>query len=368
MYCPEEFSSSEDAVKELLKSIESGQPATLRSAKVKLTARCNLRCYMCGYWKSKEKDRIDSERALSLVDELIKLKCRKVHFSGGEVLLRRDAPEIFTRAAEGGMRVNITTNATLIDKGLAKELARSGIRSVALSIDSAKAKIHDRMRGQKGAWNKSIKGIRLLHAARLRWNKKLKLRINTVVTRHNYKELSMLPQLLEDISPNQILLIPVDEKNNLRIGLNKTMIKEFNEKIAPDLATQGLEMGFFKSSADAYPFGRSAEEVSEASKGKYACGYFAKHLCWVPWLHTFVSADGSVYLCCMSRNRIEPIGNIVDEPLDEIFQGAEYAKRRAAMLKSRLTICHKCDNFMRENMLISKVPRLLEYERACQED
>ena len=317
---------------------------------------------MCGYWKSKEQDRIDTERALALVDELVKLQCRKVHFSGGEVLLRKDGPQIFRRATEGGMRVNITTNATLINKALAKELAHSGIRSIALSIDSADAKIHDRMRGQKGAWQKSVRGLRLLHAARSKWNKKLKLRINTVVTRHNYKELLKMGSLLEDVSPDQLLLIPVDEKNNLRIGLNKKMIKDFNQQIAPELAAMGLDRGFFKSSADAYPFGRSLAEVAEASKGKYACGYFEEHLCWVPWLHTFVSADGSVYLCCMSRNRIEPIGNIVDTPLDKLYVSEEYAKRREEMLASRLEICHKCDNFMRENETISKVPKLAEFE------
>ncbi len=362
MYCVEEFSQDKDLVSSLFASLLSGAPPTLRSAKVKLTARCNLRCYMCGYWKSKEEDRISTERALQLVKELQALQCRKVHFSGGEILLRSDAPEILTAAAET-MRVNITTNATLISKEVAKKLARSGIRSVALSVDSAQPKIHDRMRGQKGAWRRTLKGIHNLHAARLRWHPKMKLRINTVVTRHNFRQLEELPDLLADIKPNQLLLIPVDEKNNLRIGLNRSMIKEYNANIAPELASRGLDMGFFKSSADAYPFGRHLEEIELAAKGKYACGYFEKHLCWVPWLHTFVSADGSVYLCCMSRNRIDPIGNINDGKLNDIFHSAAYKAKREEMLKSRLDICRKCDNFMRENMEISKVPAVAEFEK-----
>ncbi len=41
---------------------------------------------------------------------------RKVHFSGGEVLLRPDLETIIRQAVDLGLQVNITTNGTLLEK------------------------------------------------------------------------------------------------------------------------------------------------------------------------------------------------------------------------------------------------------------
>jgi len=350
VYCVDELSKQD--LEELL---STHRPATLRTAKLKLTARCNLRCYMCKYWKGKEKDRIDPERALSLLDELHALKCRKIHISGGEILIRPDAEQIFARATELGMRVNITTNGTLIDKDKARAIARAGVRSVTISIDSPDEKLHDKIRGHKGAWRLTIKGLNLLNQARKRWNNKLKIRVNTVITRHNWRQLSSLPALLKQGEVDRLLLIPVDEKANRKLGLSKKMIRSYNEEIAPEFAVAALEGGFFESSVEAYPFGTDSAAIELAAEGQYARGYYRDNLCWVPWLHIFVSANGLVYLCCMTRNRMEPLGDVTTERLDDIFRGEAYRAMRQRMAKKRLPTCELCDNFLDENEQIRRI-------------
>ena len=75
----------------LRRSVADGAPpAYLRSVKIKLTARCNLRCQMCRYGKNLDLPELPTERWLGIIDELAELGCRKLHLSGGEVMVRRD--------------------------------------------------------------------------------------------------------------------------------------------------------------------------------------------------------------------------------------------------------------------------------------
>lgn len=364
MHHPEEFGDDPELAAALAAAVAGEAPPPLRTAKLKLTARCNLRCRMCSYWKGREPDCIDTARALRLVDELAARGCRKLHVSGGELLTRPDAEEILAAATAAGLRVNVTTNGTLLTKERARALARAGIRSVAVSVDAADPSLHDYMRGVKGAWKRTMAGLERLHAARERWNDRMRLRINAVVTRHTWEDLPRLPDVLAPLKPDQLLLIPVDEKNDRRLGLNRRQIREFNLRVAPGLAARGLDEGFFADSSEAYPFGRDRDETALAAEGSYARGWYDEHLCWVPWLHTFISADGRVYLCCMTRNRIEPLGDVTTSSLAAILDGPLYAAMRGRMRRRRLVTCRRCDNFARENRLISQAPALRELEEA----
>ena len=91
-------------------------PPLLRDAKIKLTSRCNLRCVMCKYWQTTTEDALPGERWKQVFAELAGLGCRKVHFSGGEIFLRRDVLDLAEAAVGLGMKVNLTTNGTLIDR------------------------------------------------------------------------------------------------------------------------------------------------------------------------------------------------------------------------------------------------------------
>jgi radical SAM protein with 4Fe4S-binding SPASM domain len=52
------------------------------------------------------------------------------------------------------------TSGVLIDEKVARELKSSGIRRVAISIDSADPAVHDAFRGVPGAWERAVQGIR----------------------------------------------------------------------------------------------------------------------------------------------------------------------------------------------------------------
>ena len=82
-----------------------------------------------------------------MLDDLAALGCRKVHYTGGELFLRKDAVQLVEAAAERGMRTNLTTNGTALDKPRLKALLKVPVRSVTLSLDSPVNHVHDRIRG-----------------------------------------------------------------------------------------------------------------------------------------------------------------------------------------------------------------------------
>jgi radical SAM protein with 4Fe4S-binding SPASM domain len=112
-------------------------------------------------------------------------------FSGGEPLLRKDLFELASMAREQGMRVALSTNGTLITKAVARKLKGVGFAEVGISLDGI-GESNDRFRGQDGAYQATLKGIRNCIALGLRVSLRL------TMTRFNYKEIPAIFRLTEE--------------------------------------------------------------------------------------------------------------------------------------------------------------------------
>ena len=354
MYNLEEFVTSEEEFTSFRKALSHGEgiPA-LRCAKIKVTPRCNLHCVMCKYWRTSGLEELSTDAIMALLKSLKHMGCRKIHFSGGELLMRGDIFDILNAAAEKGFKVNFTTNGTLINRKLARKIIRAGINSISLSLDAPDAHLHDRIRGTRGAFNRTIRAIRLLGEARS--ERKTKIRINTVIQKKNYTLIPGIMELAGSLGAKDVRLMPVDGKGASRWNLSKTEIKNYNEKIAPETARIRQKYGFPADERSLYPFGREKDDLNLSRNSLYALGFYQKNLCYAPWLHTFIAWDGNVYLCCMSRGATEPLGNVYREPLEAIFRGERYSAQRRQFLEKRLPICDYCDDFIRENTFLRDI-------------
>jgi MoaA/NifB/PqqE/SkfB family radical SAM enzyme len=321
-------------------------PPLLRCAKIKITSRCNLRCVMCKYWQTESEDTLTSERWRAVFGELAELGCRKLHFSGGEVFLRPDFLDLVESAAGAGMRVNMTTNGTLVSREAVKRMADIGVNSVSISLDGPTASAHNEVRGRDYAWKRSVRAVRWLR----RDAPKTKVRINFVVMRGNYERLPEMVRLAGELGVRELIPMPVDEKGESRNRLSKTQIRHYNQEVAPRVAELRARYGFSVEPAYVYPFGVTEEEVRLSSKGLYARGFFERRACLVPWMHAFFAWNGETYLCCMTNGRMESLGNVGTQSVREVFHGAGFRKIREDFLAGRhLSSCHRCDLFLAEN-------------------
>ncbi|NTW00793.1 MAG: radical SAM protein [Oscillochloris sp.] len=331
--------------------------------KIKLIFGCNLRCTMCGHWRTHRPAPLSVARLHTLIDELADLGCRKIHFSGGEPLLRPQVPELIAHASGRGLRVTLTTNGTLVDKALARQLVEAGLRGVNLSLDSPLRKIHDRVRGIKGAWKATTHAAeRFVGAAA---HGKLTLRLNTVVSRANYFSLTTLPDLANSLGATSINLIGVDSHAKPELLLRQSDLVRYNTVIAPQIADRSLALGLIANASQAYPFGRSEAELALASRGQYALGFYQQHPCYAPWMHSLIDFDGLVYLCCMTRESTPPLGDLRRSSFTEIWHGPRYTEARQKMQPPSLPQCRSCDNFIAYNRELGKLLAPIECRGAA---
>lgn len=357
MHALTDLLSISDSREALLRALEAPYLApAIRCAKIKITARCNLKCTFCHYWRMREPDELSTQEYFRVLNELAAAGCVKVHFSGGEATLRKDVMDLLAHASGLGMKTNITTNGTLLNEERARAMVDAGTRSISLSLDGPDAKSHDALRGVPGAFDRTVRGIRLLAKARDKARSRMKLRLNMVLTRHNYRTLPQVIELAADLGMVEITPMPVDERgDDPQNRLNKKQIEEFNTYIAPLAREVRQRVGFSLEPHLVYPFGRSESDVSYSAKGKYARGYFEQRTCYVPWMHIFVAWNGDVFLCCMARGKTEPLGNLRRNSVAEVFNGEPYRNIRRQFLTEMPRVCHRCDMFVSENRRIEEL-------------
>ncbi len=122
-----------------------------------VTARCNCRCKHCAATVYPGKD-LPGEVWKRVIEESIMLGVFTIVFEGGEPLLRRDLPELISHVDQEYAIPVIYTNGFLLEERI-KELKRSGLNRVYVSIDFPDEKRHDEHRGLKGLFKKALKGI-----------------------------------------------------------------------------------------------------------------------------------------------------------------------------------------------------------------
>ena len=92
-----------------------------------------------------------------------------------------------------------------------------------------------------------------------------------------------------------------------------------------------------------------------ARRGQYARGYYTNHPCHAPWMHSLIDYNGLVYVCCMTREQIKPLGDLKKSTFSEIWNGNAYAQIRTQMHPPRLAPCLRCDDFLIENRRLTQL-------------
>ena len=121
------------------------------------TNACNLACAHCYRDSGEAAEReLSTEEGLRLIDEIARAGFQIMIFSGGEPLLRPDILELIRHARDCGLRPVLGSNGTLLSLEMARALKDAGLMAAGISLDSLDAVKHDRLRGQKGAWQAAV--------------------------------------------------------------------------------------------------------------------------------------------------------------------------------------------------------------------
>ncbi len=186
-----------------------------------ITGKCNLSCAHCYNLDGKpHENELTTEEVKRTLEEISIFGVESISFSGGEPLLRKDFLEIASHAGCLGFKsVSVATNATLMDREIAKQLKAANLK-VQVSIDGDVAEIHDTMRGIIGAFDKAIHGIKLLQ------EEGNNVSVCTTATKLNVDRIPNIMQLMQNIGVKNYRVQGV-----MPIGSGKTNMEEL--KLTP---------------------------------------------------------------------------------------------------------------------------------------
>jgi MoaA/NifB/PqqE/SkfB family radical SAM enzyme len=129
-----------------------------------ITNRCNLFCAFCGQDKNKWKkeEELSFEQYKIVIDQIESMKNRTVTFSGGEVFLYKDFLKVIDYCNKKNVPVAmVLTNGTLLNRKRIEALIDNNIKHIGFSLDGTR-EIHDKIRGIKGSYDKTISAIKTI--------------------------------------------------------------------------------------------------------------------------------------------------------------------------------------------------------------
>ncbi len=163
-----------------------------------LTRVCNLacgHCYLDAVQRRREApDELTTDEALRVVEEIAQLAPgAMLVLTGGEPLMRRDLDTLVAAAAARELMPVIGSNGTLLDARRAAALRSAGAVGVGISLDSITPAFHDRLRGQDGAWEKAVAGLKAARAAGLA------VQVQTTLFRENLGDIEAIADCAEEL-------------------------------------------------------------------------------------------------------------------------------------------------------------------------
>jgi len=165
-----------------------------------LTLECIFRCKMCHLWNVKDdnlcRPSIEQwKHFISSFDGFVEKgtsdKKFTVTFGGGEPLLRKqELLELSKFCSQRAFWSSIASNGYLFSKEVIEKLVESKLHYLGLSLDSTKEETHDYLRGMKGSYKKVMETIEYLSE----FKERPFLAINTIIMAQNLNDILELTQ------------------------------------------------------------------------------------------------------------------------------------------------------------------------------
>lgn len=164
---------------------------------IELTQRCNQKCVHC-YNNLPMDDHETRRNELShgeycrILDEITAAGCLWLLFTGGEIFIRPDFPDIYAYARQKGLLISLFTNGSLITPAMADFLSTHRPFAIEISIYGRTRETHERITGVPGSYEKTLRGIRLLS------ERGLPLIVKTMVITLNKHEVWDMQRMVEE--------------------------------------------------------------------------------------------------------------------------------------------------------------------------
>ncbi len=307
-----------------------------------ITSKCNLACRHC-YSESTEqagKDDLPTGDAMRIVDSLADWGIGLLIFDGGEPLCREDFFDIARYASARGIRTVIGSNGTMIDRATAASLVQAGVRTVAISVDGARAETHDWFRGKEGAFEQALAGAAACKA------EGLPFQFNTVIRTQTLPEIPEMLRLAVETGADAVELFDLVLAGRARTDCqDQVLSNEQRQEVMEWLAGVQVDYPLLirVPACPMYPIILKQRDIRPkhipapmlARIPYYGRGCAAG----MPSGYLVIRANGELNPCMLLQVNL---GNAADADLKEVWQGSPLL----AQLRSRELLkgaCGACD-------------------------
>lgn len=326
------------------------------------TNRCNLKCIFCCQTLGEYdfNDELSEERWLEIAKELCEMGVKKILISGGgEPLMIPATLEMMKIFKSNGLQGRMINNGVLWDEKKIRKTIEMGWDTIMFSIDGPKAKIHDKLRGIKGCFDKIIKNIEKFNEIKQSENKdNPRIEINFVLNKLNYESIMDMINLANKLKINFLNFEPIC-MNNSEVSKLKLTEKErihLMEQIIPraEILSKKLKVNTNINRLSEVKFVEKAGELDEEvfkelkSTKNTKKHKFVDAVCFEPWLWPKIEANGELWPCSTVPLKI----TVKDKSFKELWYGKEMNEFREKILKGKLS--ESCKNCVMTHLSINK--------------
>jgi len=315
----------------MLRASDSTSVAWPSNIMLELSACCNLACTTCPreyeYGRAMDKGMMDVSLAKKIIDEAWPY-LDSVGLTGmGETLLYNRLEEIVNsiKSKNSGIIISLSTNAQLPDFKERIAGLIDKVDTIQISIDGLD-EVYESIR-RKGSFR--VFDENLKHIARLCRNSGTDLMLNMVVTKENYRHMT--------------LLVNYAAEN----GIEYLDFTQFNLAAVTGVDRSYYE--FYKTPEFMQEFAAMEEAVRQHTGIKVTTRSFSQGAggfrnCSYPWGHFYISWDGYLVPCCAKPFPKElNFGNVREKSLIEILNSESFKSFRKLWFENKTSaFCGRC--------------------------
>ncbi|HSR20173.1 MAG TPA: radical SAM protein [Anaerolineales bacterium] len=306
---------------------------------IEVTNRCNSTCVSCPltydhFLPHEPKRHLSWADFRRIVDGFPRLD-RVVLHGIGEPLLNKDLPRFVDHLKGRGAEVLFNTNAILLDQKRGDALAAAGLDQIRVSIDAVTPDLYARLRGVD-ALPQIIRNLRAFvdrHGGRTQ----PRVSLWWVTMQANLPQLPEFVRLAADIGISEIYMQRlVYFGGGETLGENTTMKAEQSLHATLE-QEQARQISQCEVLAATLGLAFRASGATTPSESISTMGPHPWQGCMRPWILMYISANGTALPCCVSPFATDDyarimLGNVLIEPLRDVWNGGPYRALRSAVL------------------------------------
>jgi radical SAM protein with 4Fe4S-binding SPASM domain len=286
------------------------------AASIEPTTSCNLRCIECPTGKqslARPQGNMSVDIFKKVIDKLSPDLIYLTLYFQGEPMLNPHFSEIIKIARQRRIFVYTSTNGHFLNDKNVDQIIKSGLSHLVISVDGLDQETYEKYR-VKGDLQTVKDGIeRLLAAKKISKSKWPFIEIQFLVMRHNEHQLKQM--------------------------------KEFARKAGVDKLTfKSAQVYSFRDENSIVPTIKEKSRYRQLPDGSWVIVKKLRNRCHRIWSSLVVTWDGKVVPCCYDKDGDYKTGNLITDPLMEIWKNHAYSEFRNRVLKDRADtdICRNC--------------------------